>query len=138
MRFWDSSALVPLIVDEPQSTAMRQLLNDDPHVLVWQLTEVEVLSALARHHRADPAFALDEAEERLTELSASWVSEEDAATVARAAKRLLRIHQLRAADALQLGAAIVIAGPRRTALPFVTLDRRLASAAAAEGFATLP
>ncbi len=46
-------------------------------------------------------------------------------------------HPLRAADALQLGAAIVAADGDTASLEFVTLDRRLADAALREGFPTL-
>lgn len=48
--------------------------------------------------------------------------------------RLLRLHPLRAADALQLAAALVLAEHDPRTLPFVTLDERLALAAEQEGF----
>ena len=46
-------------------------------------------------------------------------------------------HPLRAADALQLGAALVVAENRTAPLTFVTFDRRLAEAAEREGFEVL-
>ncbi len=48
--------------------------------------------------------------------------------------RLLDLHDLRAADALQLAAALVASGERPQSLPFTTLDQRLGLAAQAEGF----
>jgi predicted nucleic acid-binding protein len=51
--------------------------------------------------------------------------------------RLLRVHPLRAADAVQLAAAVIAAEMRPTSLEFVTADRRLADAARKEGFAVL-
>ena len=51
MRFWDSSAIVPLIVAETSSVAVRALLADDSEVVVWWSTEIECLSALARRER---------------------------------------------------------------------------------------
>jgi predicted nucleic acid-binding protein len=48
--------------------------------------------------------------------------------------RLLRVHPLRAADALQLAAAIVAAEDHPATLQLVTLDERLAQAAEREGF----
>lgn len=51
-----------------------------------------------------------------------------------AAARLLRVHPLCAADALQLAAARMAAEDRPETLPFVTLDDRLALAAQREGF----
>ena len=50
------------------------------------------------------------------------------------AQRALRVHALRAADALQLAAAIVAAGEDRASLVVVCLDQRLTLAARREGF----
>lgn len=52
------------------------------------------------------------------------------------AQTLLRIHPLRAADALQLGAALVWANHRPMRRLFLTFDQRLAEAARGEGFTT--
>jgi hypothetical protein len=54
------------------------------------------------------------------------------------AKRLLARHTLRAADALQLAAALLAADDDPQRLEFVTLDERLAEAARLEGFRVLP
>ena len=35
MRFWDSSAIIPLIVEEAASTQMRTLYQSDAGMLVW-------------------------------------------------------------------------------------------------------
>ena len=48
MMFWDSSALVPLIVQQTSSDELRKLLGQDSALLCWILSEVEVMSALAR------------------------------------------------------------------------------------------
>ncbi|MHC4974262.1 MAG: hypothetical protein ACYTG3_18225 [Planctomycetota bacterium] len=53
-------------------------------------------------------------------------------------KRLLGIHNLRAADALQLGAALAAASDDPTAWELVCLDECLARAARREGFAVVP
>ena len=82
MRFWDSSAIVPLLVREPSSPRSKALLREDP---------------------VSP-------------------------------RGLLRVHVLRAADALQLAAAILAAGGRPSTLGFVCFDERLATAARKEGF----
>jgi predicted nucleic acid-binding protein len=50
------------------------------------------------------------------------------------AERLVRIHPLRAADALQLAAATVAAEGQPANLPIVTMDDRLTLAADREGF----
>ena len=51
MRFWDSSAVVPLIVEEPQSAALRSVLSKDARVVHWWSLPVECGSALWRRHR---------------------------------------------------------------------------------------
>ena len=136
MRFWDSSALVPLLVDEPLSGGMRKLYEDDPEVLVWWATSVECVSALARLER-EGSLASDgmaAALERLDALAAAWREVLPVADARRIAIRLLRVHALRAADALQLAAAIVASEMRADTLPLVTRDERLAAAADREGF----
>lgn len=136
MRFWDSSGLVPLVVEEAASSACRQLLREDPGVGVWALTRTEIVSALCRRFREGGLTleALDEALDRLGALEAAW-TEIDALTLVRnRADRLLRTHSLRAADALQLAAALVLAQELPRGWVFVTSDERLAQAAAAEGF----
>jgi predicted nucleic acid-binding protein len=50
------------------------------------------------------------------------------------AVRLLRVHPLRATDALQLAAAFVAAERTPSSLQIVTLDDRLAAVARKEGF----
>ena len=53
------------------------------------------------------------------------------------AARLLRVHPLKAADALQLAAAFTVAEQRPASLEMLTLDERLASAAQKEGFVVI-
>ena len=50
------------------------------------------------------------------------------------AQRMLRVHALRAADALQLAAALLASDEEPAGLEVVTLDSRLADAARREGF----
>lgn len=140
MKFWDSSALVPLLVEEPSSSTVLALLRTDPALVVWRLAGTEIVSALWRRRRADE---IDEgarlaAEAGLVHLEHVWSIVEDAEHVDRRARRLLAVHQLRAADALQLAAALVACDERPDVLAFVTLDDRLAEAARREGFAVLP
>ena len=139
MRFWDSSALVPLVVEEAHSKRCRQLLRSDPRVVVWHLTRAELVSALWRVHRDGHLDREDVgvAERRLEMLARKW-AEIDAVLPAREqAERLLRVHPLRAADSLQLAAALVAVDHRPRGRPFVCLDERLCLAADAEGFDVL-
>lgn len=48
MRYWDSSALVVLLVDQPHSVRLRELYEEDPEIVTWTLSEVEIRSALQR------------------------------------------------------------------------------------------
>lgn len=139
MKFWDTSALVPLIVEEAPSRACRDLLRADPTQIVWCLARTEALSALWRRHR-DGGLDRDEvvrAESRLERLVGRASEVADVAAVREAAERALRVHPLRAADALQLGAALVAFDHRPGGRAFVSLDDALVAAAGREGFAAL-
>ncbi len=136
MKFWDSSALLPLLVEQPTTAATMAIMARDPSVLVWWATEIECASALAR---LECEGGLDEAAttsafDRLHQLAASWHEIDASDAVRETAIRLLRVHPLRAADASQLAAAFIAAERRPSSLELVTLDLRLAAAARKEGF----
>ena len=136
MRFWDSSALVPLLVAEEATTAATALALQDSDIVVWWGTPVECASAIARleRHRELSPSGVAEAFARLDALSASWLQVEPSDEIRETARRLLRVHALRGADALQLAAAFVAAERRPATMAFVTLDKELQAAAAREGF----
>lgn len=136
MNFWDSSALVPLVVEEPSSGACRDLLIADPALVVWTLAPVEVASGLRRRQREGglDASEVDEALRRLDALAEAWTEVEAVAQVKARAARLLATHPLRAADAMQLAAAIIVTGDAPRGSTFVTRDKRLREAAQQEGF----
>lgn len=136
MRYWDSSAIIPLTVTEASTDTMRAIAAEDPVMCVWWGTEVECVSALARLERegALTDTATTGALERLDVLAESWNEVQPVAAVRSAARRLLRVHALRAADALQLAAAVLAAEGHPASLEIVTLDERLAAAARREGF----
>lgn len=136
MRFWDTSAIVPLLVDEPATATRLRQLEADPVMVVWWGTAVECASALQRLVREDQLTSAeaDQALERLTELETHWSEVEPTALVRRQAGRLLRLHPLRAADALQLAAAVVAANHDPVGIEFLSADDRLRTAAAKEGF----
>jgi uncharacterized protein len=137
VKFWDASAIVPLLVAEPTTRRLQGLAARDPDMLVWWGSAVECGSALARLERA---AALDVkgialASNRLTQLANGWHEIEPSEIVRESAMRFLRVHLLRGADALQLAAAFIAAEHRPASLQVVTLDERLADAARKEGFA---
>jgi predicted nucleic acid-binding protein len=138
LRFWDSSALVPLIIDEQTSVALRRLLMRDRHIIASWLTAVEITSALwrRRHHNELDATAHQDADASFAQISRRWTAM-PAAEVTDRAIDLLSRHALRAADSVQLASAL-FAVSRFGPLPFVTLDQDLAAAARAEGFTVIP
>ena len=135
MRYWDTSALVPLIVREPSTERLRALMTADGGIVTWAWTRVELASAVERRARAgfmdreQRRAALDECEL----LAATWDEVSDLAAVRVRAIALLARHSLRAADAAQLGAALFVAEQGARGLSFVCLDERLARAAEREG-----
>ena len=135
MRFWDTSALVPLLIEESESAAMRELAATDPRLMVWWATEIEAAAALARLEREGLSEAAGwSGLSRLAGFAEEWDLVPASDEVKAAAIRMARVHPLCAADALQLGAAVIAAQGSPRALEFVTLDARLAAAARKEGF----
>lgn len=136
MRFWDASAIVPLLVEEPASAACREWLRDDREMLVWALSVTEATSAVRRKQRMGELTeaAADEALGRLDALAGAWSEVQALPRVRDRAHRLLAVHDLRAGDALQLAAALTATLDRPQLLPFVCLDARLQAAARREGF----
>ena len=137
MKFWDASAIVPLLMTEATTKAVQAIALTDQAMLVWWGTEVECASAIARLERDG---ALEDAEvteafDRLKRLADGWHEVDASDSIREAAVRFLRVHPLRASDAMQLAAAFVAAERRPSSLELVTLDERLAAAARKEGFA---
>ena len=140
MRFWDSSALVPLLLREDGSAPARRLASEDRDILVWALSPIEVLSAMWRRRRTGELAESDHmaAEHGLAQLESVWSTVADLASVERRARRIIAVHPLRGADALQLAAALLACDEQSSLLPLVTFDARLAEAARREGFSVLP
>ena len=136
MKYWDASAIVPLLVGEPEHVSAQAEFERDPSIATWWGTDVECVSAIARRQRegALEADAVSAAMHRLDGLAAAWQEVQPTARLRRSAMRLLRVHPLRSADALQLAAAIVASEDNPPALQLVTYDDRLADAALREGF----
>lgn len=144
MRFWDASAVVELCIEDSRTGVVDELAREDPELVVWWTTPVECASAIARRGREGVLSRADElaSVELLDRISRSWVEVQPGDLVRSHAFRLLRVHPLRAGDALQLAAAIVWAGIPATGplsrVELVTFDSRLANAARLEGLAVLP
>jgi len=140
VRFWDSSAVVPLCLSARSSPRIVPLAQEDEAIAVWWGTVVECCSAFSRLRRQGDLQipALERARQVLHQLASGWSEVAPGPQVREEAIRLVGLHPLRAADALQLGAAVAWADRRPLGRPFVSLDARLRDAARAEGFAILP
>jgi predicted nucleic acid-binding protein len=138
--FWDSSALSTALLDETRSSEMIDGFDGDPMPAMWWTTPVECRSAIVRALRGKRVSrdAAAEAVERLREARSQSREIAPAEAVRARAVRLLTAHRLRAADALQLGAALVWSEEQPANETFVCLDRRLREAARREGFTLLP
>lgn len=135
MKFWDTSAIVPLLVLEDKTEAALAALQRDHDLAVWWGTPVECASAIARLEREGaPLPKVSEAFARLDDLAASWIEVEPHEEIRDIARRLLRVHPLRAADAIQLAAAFLLSEGRPATLEILTLDERVRLAALREGF----
>ena len=135
MRFWDSSALLPLLIEEAGSAAMNRAFAEDGEIALWWGTPTECWSALARREREAgwPPATTDEALANLQKLLTRAHEVLPTAAVRACSRRLLFTHALRTADALQLAAAVVLGAIEVAELEFVTLDDALAQAARREG-----
>jgi predicted nucleic acid-binding protein len=140
MRFWDASAIVPLLLAERFSDEARDLLRENPAMVVWWGSRVECASAVRRLERrgqlapapARQALAL------LARLAEAWSEVLPSAALRAQAERSLAVHPLSAADALQLGSALTWRREPGRPAELVCLDERLRDAASREGFALVP
>ena len=139
MRFWDASALIPLCVEQPDSRTVRALLEEDRAMAVWWGSPIECWSAFARLRREGllQPDEEDSARSLLRTLQDAWTEILPGEEVRAHAGRLLRIHPLRSADALQLAAALVWAGTPPGG-EIVVFDRRLQEVAYLEGLTPRP
>ena len=140
MKFWHTSAVVPLCVLEPATPRVRQLAEADPALVVWWATRTECLSALARRRRDRQLSAPVEQRARrvLVALAAEWSEVLPSETLRQRSERLLSVHALRAVDAFQLAAALLWSRGETAAHAVVSFDDRLREAARREGFEVLP
>ena len=139
MRYWDASALVPLIVDESATKRTRAWLEEDGAIVTWGWTRVEIIGAVERRAREGGLSRPQrrEALDRIGAFAETWDEVTDLITVRSRAISLLARHPIRAADAAQLAAALVVAEPDLVGVPFACLDERLSLAAEREGLSVL-
>jgi uncharacterized protein len=135
--YFDSSALVKLLADEPGSDLAAELWDGCDAAMASRLAYPEVCAALAasaRNHDFSAA-ELDAAERDWDDYWAATRPVELTAAVERHAGQLARAHALRGADAVHLASALAIGDPE---LIVAVWDRRLHAGARAAGCRVAP
>ncbi len=140
MKFWDTSAVVPLCIQEAGTATVRDILNEDPSLVMWWGTRTECVSAFLRRVRDGHLTPNDARVSRraLDAVVQAGIEIQPSESVRVTAERLLGVHALRAADALQLAAAIQWCQGLTAGNGLVVFDRRLREAGFAEGFTVFP
>lgn len=137
MNFWDTSALVPLIIEQSSTARVEACYQRESRgVFVWWGTYTECVSSLARLERSQDLTSreVEQALRALALLAETWHEILPSDMVRDKANRLLRLHSLRTGDAFQLASAIIASEDLASKVAVVTLDERLATAARKEGF----
>lgn len=135
LAFWDASALVPLCVRQRITPRVISLYKSYEAV-VWWATPVEIASALARLARMKQLDANDWARSRRLagDLAEAWSVIQPSDALRARAYQLLDRHDLRAADALQLAAALEWCENVPQGRVFLAADEKLREAAVLRGF----
>ena len=139
MNFWDTSALVALGVEEVHHRRVRRILETDDRMAVWWGAAIEYVAALTTREREGNLTTHEVSAQiaRLHALSQVWYEVQPGRRIRLVARRLLRVHPLRAADSLQLAAALAVAEDDPSSIGFVCFDARMNEAASREGFTIL-
>ena len=137
IAYFDSSALVKLVLDEPGSDVAAELWNACDAALSSRLAYPEVRAALAaagRNHDLTESEVTAAADEWET-FWASMRPIELSADVEKVAGELASVHRLRGADAVHLASALALAPADVTVAVW---DKRLHAGAAAVELAVAP
>ncbi len=134
ISYFDTSALIPLIIDEPASATCARLWDEAARTISSRLIYPEARAALAQAQRSRrlSVRALVDAVEELDSLALEIDHLEVSADVARSAGVLAQAHALRGYDAVHLASARLAIDDE---LVFVTGDHDLGAAATSIGMA---
>ena len=138
MSFWDSSALVPLCTNESRSILAGRLWKRFPQKFVWWETSVEICSALARLEREN-LITLQKrlnAQKRLETIEKLWMEIQPVPRIKELARNFPARHKMKAADSLQLAAALVWCNEQPKGRDFISGDEKLIKVAETVGFTT--
>ncbi len=133
--FWDTSALVPLCVQQQPSPAVRQLV-EQREIAVWWATPVEMRSAFERLLRMSQLSGPEHAAAgvRLQKLRRGWRELQPSEALRSQAEAFLSSYPFRAADALQLAAAWTWCSGNVQTCVFISGYAQLLEAAGQVGF----
>lgn len=115
---------MPLVAIEKETGDCRALLAEDSDLVVWLLTPVDVISALTRRLREKSLKPTEfsTAKAQLSALEKAWSEVISIERVRDRARRLLETHPLRAADSLQLAAALLTSEENPQGFPGIGSD----------------
>jgi predicted nucleic acid-binding protein len=135
LAFWDASALVPLCVRQRATTHAIGLYRSYEAV-VWWATPIEIASALARLVRMKQLSPANwtKARQLAGILADAWFVIQPSDALKARATQLVDRHELRAADAMQLAAALEWCEGIPQDRVFLAADQKLREAAALSGF----
>ncbi len=133
--YFDTSAFIPLIIDEPSSDPCERLWNEATRVVSVRLLYAEARAALARAYRLErlTRSGLASAVDLLDDLTLEIDRVEITDSLVRNAGVLAEEQELRGYDAVHLAAAQAIAD---TETVFASGDQKLIAAASSLGLAT--
>lgn len=138
--YWDSGALALLCTHQPATGQARRIAQRCRTIATWWGTPVEARSAFLRLHREGvlDTTRLADALKRLSALRRSTSEILPTEEARRSAESMLDKYPLRAADAFQLGAAMIYCRGQPRDRWFVCFDDKLRAAAELAGFTVLP
>ncbi len=137
LAFWDASALIPLCVRRSMTPrAIR--LYETYDAVVWWAMPVEIASALARLVRMKQLESRDwaKASKLARSLADSWYVIQPSDALRATSIRLVDRYDLRAADSLQLAAALEWCEHAPQGRVLLTANQKLRDAALLCGFDT--
>ncbi len=129
--FCDTSALIKLLICEPQSDQMQQLSSRAEAIALCRITWAEAMAGLARRQREDPLSGddLELARQQLIQFWQSFAIVEISQSLVETAGRFADVFALRGYDSVQLAAAQQLQLTTAVPLTFASYDRRLNQAA---------
>lgn len=134
--FFDSSALVPVLIDEPASDLCKRILRSTELKFASRLTYVETSAALAKAARMDRITSAEQASawHAFEEIWSYFLLVDVHDAILQSAARFTQLRALRAYDAMQCASAVTVADEHFCA---VSGDRRLLEVWQIEGVRTI-